>query len=201
MDLLPFTAICILYFFLHSFLADEKVKQRIARFFPGEEKYHRVIYNVISSAGLAVIAYHILFSESGFLFAVPVWLRWVAVAGLIFGAVLLFFSFRNYDPAEFLGTDRLNPPAVDFRTEPRLKMSGLNAYVRHPIYLSVFLLLVSAMAVYPTRHMWAFCVTALVYLPIGIWLEERKLIRFFGEAYREYRKKVPAIFPFLKFYR
>jgi protein-S-isoprenylcysteine O-methyltransferase Ste14 len=34
-----------------------------------------------------------------------------------------------------------------------------------------------------------------VYLPIGIHLEERKLIATFGEAYRRYRGEVPALWP------
>ena len=35
----------------------------------------------------------------------------------------------------------------------------------------------------------------LVYLPIGIRLEEHKLIAQFGEEYRRYRREVPALFP------
>ncbi len=198
MNLAFFTIFCAFYFFLHSFLADDGVKRALNRLFPGEEKYHRILYNIISLSGLGFISYVILFSEPQLLFQSPVWLRWTAVMGLIAGSVLLYFSFRNYDPAEFLGTDRLTPRMKTPEAEPSLNLSGLNAYVRHPIYLSVFILLVSAMSVYPTRHLWAFCITALVYLPIGIWLEERKLIRFFGDSYREYRKKVPAVFPFRK---
>jgi protein-S-isoprenylcysteine O-methyltransferase Ste14 len=34
-----------------------------------------------------------------------------------------------------------------------------------------------------------------VYLPIGIALEERKLIAAFGEDYVRYRREVPALFP------
>ncbi len=38
-------------------------------------------------------------------------------------------------------------------------------------------------------------ISLFVYLPFGIWLEEKKLIRHFGQAYLDYRQKVPALFP------
>jgi methanethiol S-methyltransferase len=34
-----------------------------------------------------------------------------------------------------------------------------------------------------------------LYLPIGIHLEEGKLIAVFGEEYRKYREEVPALIP------
>jgi protein-S-isoprenylcysteine O-methyltransferase Ste14 len=35
----------------------------------------------------------------------------------------------------------------------------------------------------------------LVYIPIGIYFEEKKLIKMYGDQYVEYKKRVPAIFP------
>jgi methanethiol S-methyltransferase len=35
----------------------------------------------------------------------------------------------------------------------------------------------------------------LVYLVAGIYLEEQKLIKVFGERYLDYRKKVPMLIP------
>lgn len=188
----------LFYFFLHSFLADEKIKQSLNRIFPGEEKYHRLLYNLISSIGLGALFWGIFSPAFSPVFEEPFWMRIIGVIGLLCGTILLYFSFRNYDPAEFLGTDRLKPGKKETLGEVKLSLSGLNAYVRHPIYLSVVVLSISFMAAYPTRQVWAFCLVVFIYLPVGIWLEERKLIRHFGEAYREYRKMVPAVFPFLK---
>jgi protein-S-isoprenylcysteine O-methyltransferase Ste14 len=196
MKLTLFSSICAAYFFLHSFLADEGIKGKLNRLFPGEEKYHRLLYNLISFLGLGILLWNIFSPGFSPVVELPFRLRVLGGMGLLGGTVLLYFSFRNYDPAEFLGTDRLKPGAKEIHGEVKLNLSGLNAYVRHPIYLSVVVLSISFMAAYPTRHVWAFCLVVFIYLPVGIWLEERKLIGYFGDAYREYRKKVPAVFPF-----
>ncbi|MFT6214861.1 MAG: protein-S-isoprenylcysteine O-methyltransferase Ste14 [Roseivirga sp.] len=35
----------------------------------------------------------------------------------------------------------------------------------------------------------------LIYLPIGIYLEEKKLIQTYGKAYIKYKEEVPALIP------
>jgi protein-S-isoprenylcysteine O-methyltransferase Ste14 len=188
----------LLYFFLHSLLADEGIKHRLNRSFPGVEKYHRLLYNLISSGGLGFLFWGIFSSDFSPVFEFPFWLRITGLIGLFCGGILLYFSFKNYDPAEFLGIDRLKGEVNGEGLQAELKLSGLNAHVRHPIYLAVCLLSLSFMAAYPTPRVWLFCVVLFVYLPVGIWLEERKLIRRFGDAYRTYRKEVPAVIPFWK---
>ena len=37
--------------------------------------------------------------------------------------------------------------------------------------------------------------TILFLLLVGAWLEERKLLTEFGDAYRRYRREVPALMP------
>jgi protein-S-isoprenylcysteine O-methyltransferase Ste14 len=198
MSIIVFSLCSILYFFLHSFLADDGIKHRLNRLFPGEEKYHRILYNLISSAGLGFLFWGIFSPDFTPFLKVPFWFRILGTAGLFCGVVLLCFSFRNYDPAEFLGIDRLKGKVNLEEPRIQLSLSGLNAFVRHPIYLSVLVLSLSFVVVYPSRHAVALFLIICTYLPVGIWLEERKLIRKFGDAYRTYRKAVPAVIPFLK---
>jgi protein-S-isoprenylcysteine O-methyltransferase Ste14 len=40
---------------------------------------------------------------------------------------------------------------------------------------------------------------ATVYILVGAYFEERKLLREFGAAYAEYKSKTPMLIPWLKF--
>jgi protein-S-isoprenylcysteine O-methyltransferase Ste14 len=42
-----------------------------------------------------------------------------------------------------------------------------------------------------------FVTATLLYLPVGISLEEQKLVREFGEQYLQYKKEVKMLIPYL----
>jgi protein-S-isoprenylcysteine O-methyltransferase Ste14 len=76
-----------------------------------------------------------------------------------------------------------------------LKRSGLLGVVRHPMYLALILYLWCQ-----TFRTIDLVINTLLtlYVLIGTWLEERKLILEFGEAYLEYQRQVPMLIPFAK---
>ncbi len=67
--------------------------------------------------------------------------------------------------------------------------------VRHPMYLALILYLWCQ-----TFRIMDLVVNALLtlYVLIGTWLEERKLVLEFGEAYLQYQREVPMLIPFSK---
>jgi methanethiol S-methyltransferase len=74
--------------------------------------------------------------------------------------------------------------------------TGLYRYVRHPLYTCSILILwlVPVMTV----NLLAFNLGATLYMTIGAFFEERKLVREFGGEYEAYRRHTPMLVPGLK---
>jgi hypothetical protein len=86
-------------------------------------------------------------------------------------------------------------PGEDRHGEPTLLTEGMYARMRHPRYVSVFVATVgwSLMA----NHGAAYAVTAALIplILVLVHLEERELVERFGDAYRAYQARVPALLP------
>jgi len=179
------------YFALHSLLASHWIKRRVMACCPRLAPRYRLFYTLVATV-LLLPALYLLYTAPG-----PWLWRWEGVAGWIADglaiAALLGFasSARAYDMAAFLGIRPSPPILTPERAEP-LRFSASHRWVRHPWYFYGLILLW-------TRDMNAAmlvtAVLATVYILIGTWLEERKLVAELGESYREYQRRVPALFP------
>lgn len=72
----------------------------------------------------------------------------------------------------------------------------LYRHVRHPIYVG-FTIAFWATPVMTTAHL-VFALGATGYIIVGALLEERDLVMYFGDRYREYKKSVPMLIPSLR---
>jgi protein-S-isoprenylcysteine O-methyltransferase Ste14 len=86
---------------------------------------------------------------------------------------------------------------VEIRDTHELVREGPFRWVRHPAYFSMILEILSISLL--LRSWYTTAIVAALFLPTlftRIRIEENALIEKFGDAYRQYRRQVPAIFPY-----
>ncbi len=184
-----------LYFAAHSLLATRTLKSEAARLWPRGARAYRLAYNLLAVLLLAPPLWLTFALDGPAVIQWRGWAWWLAQGAATFAILGFVASLRAYDMEHFLGLRQWREEGItDGGVEPwePLRVAGLHRYVRHPWY---FLGLV----VLWTRDLnLAGLVTAgaiTVYLVVGSRLEERKLVAAYGEAYADYRRKVPGLIP------
>ncbi len=119
------------------------------------------------------------------------WLKLSGVIVVLLGVFITYKSFKNYDIKEFIG---LTAESTD-TLQNNLVVEGYHKFVRHPVYLATILIFVGYALYSPTFTSVIYLITTIIYLQIGISLEEKKLINKFGDNYLKYRNEVPKLFP------
>lgn len=187
----------VVFYVSHSWLAGSGVKEfasnRSRTFF----RFYRFTYTLISSLFWGAISWwFIIKHEYDYLFTPSETLSAVGYLLAICGVALVAYSVLRYGAVEFTGMDAFMKPKQKTAL-PLLNTSGLNAVVRHPIYSGILLALAGLFLLLPTKMTLAAIVVSLIYLEVGIRLEEQKLEAEFGQAYRDYKQQVKKVIPFV----
>ena len=186
-----------IYFFLHSYFASEAVKDYFRQKFTSGYRYYRLFYNLLASGGLFLILFLNGAISSPFLLEVN---QFTSVTGLIlatWGFFVIRIAFKTYDLQKFLGTKFVTNDQDKYISE--LITSGIRSHIRHPIYAGTILIVIGFWVFRPSLTHLISVLCIFIYLYIGIMLEEKRLIKEFGNKYIEYQKKVPMLIPRIKF--
>lgn len=176
----------------HSIFASAIIKRRLAHVFG---RAYRLAYNgfaIVSLGATFWIGFQVFAGTDAFQLSREV--KMLLGATEISGWFLMFFALGQYDLSRFAGTYQMkasNTNSPDDEDET-LQTKGLHLYVRHPLYSAVFLVLWGAVW---TRFGLATAIFGSVYLLIGTYFEERRLLARYGQSYGEYRSRVPAFIP------
>jgi len=179
---------------VHSLLISRTFTDWLHRRLGEQAAWFRLGYVLFSAATLLPLLVLTLTAPQQPLFAWPG--PWRAVQAVLLGYSLLMFlgGARRYDLAYFTGLRQIRAlrqgksvPAPEFRT------GGILRFVRHPWY-SGGLALVWAAGPVTTVNLAVKLILSL-YLVVGTLLEERKLVAVWGEAYRQYQRRVPRLIP------
>jgi protein-S-isoprenylcysteine O-methyltransferase Ste14 len=180
------------YFSLHSLLASIWAKQYVASRWPRAMPGYRLAYNVLAVLLLAVPLGLTLNGSGSWIWRWSGLASGVAVVLSAAAVVGFLWSLKYYDGSEFLGLRQLNERNTSVDDQEQFRLSPLHRWVRHPWYFF-------ALVIIWTRDMnLEMLITAILmtlYFVIGSRLEERKLLRYHGEIYRRYRRRVPGLVP------
>ena len=181
----------------HSLTVSERY-ERWARRAMGDRAFsahHRLLFTLYSAAAAAAVLLYVRSLPDAPLYRVDGWLR------LLFRSVqacaAAFLLWTPWDLKEFIGLrqwerSRRGEPGREGEND-RLFTGKAYAVVRHPLYLGCSAIL--AFQPGQTRNSLASTAAIVAYLYAGTFLEERRMVRKFGDAYRRYRERVPRFLP------
>lgn len=173
---------------MHSMLAAEAVKKKLALRVAGRD-FYRLAYNVFSVVSFAPILWLAAVLPDRLLYEVGQPWRMVMRGGQGLAVALLGVAFMQTGALAFIGVRQVLNPGE----KGGLVVRGLYRLVRHPLY--TFSLLALWLNPVMSVNNLTLYLGATAYIWIGAQLEERKLLREFGEAYAAYRAVTPMLIP------
>ncbi|HTY99094.1 MAG TPA: hypothetical protein VMB75_04630 [Rhodocyclaceae bacterium] len=177
---------------LHSLLASLTAKEWLARRWPAAMPRYRLAFNGIALATTLPLVWASYAFDGAPLWQWPPEWRWLSWAMAIAGLAGFLAASRAYDMDAFLGLRQLREHDTGTSEREGFRISAYHRHVRHPWYFCGLLLVWSGDKTAPLL-LSALAIT--LYFVVGSWLEERKLIALYGEAYRQYMAKVPGLLP------
>lgn len=200
----------VVFAVFHSVGAHEQLKNALAHrtsaFFV--EHFWRLVYCALSLAALYGGVSKFLWGRHP---ENDVWLivypesLWQILTTLHLGSVgLLYVAFFQSDYLEFLGLKQAwrgllllsgmtdGPAPLALFGAQRLVTSGVYAWVRHPMLSAGLVFLLTSG---PSLNNLVYTAMYTMYMLIGGYYEERRLVRIFGAEYQRYRARVGAFFP------
>jgi steroid 5-alpha reductase family enzyme len=163
--------------------------------------WYRFLYTCVSGITTFIAVYFIRHVPDQVLWQGPLWLRLIMNAIQIAGIVFGVRTFQYLDKWEFMGFRQVwrylarNEVAgsIEGLAQKELVTTGVYGIVRHPLYVAG--IIIFTFSPHITVNGLTITVLADLYFLFGMFIEERRFLRIFGEQYREYMKKVPRMVP------
>jgi len=185
----------VLFGIQHSLMVRDSFKKLISKYM--SEAEIRATYTIISSIFLLLI---ITFWQP-----IDIWI-WKFDSGVgyylmtilyILGWSISVIATFQIDHFELFGLHQAYREYMGISaSEPKFQERGFYKFIRHPIQAGTIL------GIWATPQMslghLIFALIFTIYIFIGLYFEERDLIKTLGDDYISYKSRVPMIIPFIK---
>ena len=180
-----------LFGFFHSLMARQQFKAWWTRIIPADAERSTYVLQSALFLGLAMWQWQPLPTT---LWHVSGGLAWIAYGVSALGVLLVLLSTFLIDHFELFGLRQIwNANRSQPMPVPQFRTPALYRFVRHPMQLGVILVLFGTPHMTVGHALFAGLMTA--YVMVGLWFEERALVREFGDTYRWYQRNVPMLIP------
>ena len=177
----------------HSIMARDWFKDWITSILP--KSVERITYILLTSFVFAIlITQWQSFGEYFWDFRGS-WIGYGMYMISLLGLGISTISASLINSKSFIGLEQLQSP--NGTAEKEFVMPLFYNYVRHPIYFGLLLAFWTVPVMSGSGLL--FSVYMTLYIIVGSHLEERNLVKVFGEDYKYYQEQVPMLIPFLKF--
>ena len=197
MNILWLALAVLIWGVIHSLTASLGAKDRVRRTLGNAGmRFYRFAYNIFSVISFAPILWLVAVLPDRVLYQIRAPWIYLSLAGQIAAIVLLVVGVLQTDTLSFVGLRQI------FETKERssqLVTRGLYRWVRHPLYTSGLLFIWLTPVI--SQNNLIVIIAATIYIVVGAFFEERKLVREFGAAYAEYKAATPMLIPGLNFGR
>ena len=180
----------IVWGIVHSIMASHGFKGFLRRTLgDGVMRFYRLFYNVFSTLSFAPILYLMVTLPSKELYKLPAPWNYLMLAGQGLSVLLLVIAVLQTDTLSFVGLRQL----FEEEKNEELVTHGFYRLMRHPLY--TFGLLFLWLSPSMTINSLIVYISLTIYILVGAYFEERKLLREFGQAYVDYKNSTPMLIP------
>jgi len=184
-------ALCLVFFVQHSVMVRQGFQRRLRGRVPA--CLYPAVYSIAS--GMALLVLLLLWQHAHVVLSSVNGAPRLALRALFLAAGIGFlWAVRSLGSFDTFGVEPIRAHLAG--REPRrlpLAIRGPYRWVRHPLYSLFLVLLWTSPDLTADRLLLNGLFTA--WLVVGALLEERDLVREFGETYRDYQRRVPMLVP------
>jgi len=191
-----------IYSLMHSFLLPNVQKAGLQTISHNLKPFYRLTSTIVQTTLFFVMIKYVPRS-SQVLWEVKGILYWFFRIVQLAGLIDFIWAARSFNLKEFLGLAQIiqyfknKSDKVELET-PEFYTHVAFAYIRHPLYFFTILIFLFEPRI--TVFNLLLLIWLIIYFWIGSILEEKRMVKQFGDSYRQYQRQVNRFFPKIKKY-